>query len=88
LVATGLLTCARFCGTAPEAPEESSGGFPNRRTKLPGNLALILQDLSLTAFTFPELQCTKNAPGNFRICGKLLKVNAGEVAERLNAAVC
>jgi len=30
-------------------------GFPNRRTKLPGNLALILQDLSLTAFTFPEL---------------------------------
>jgi len=31
------------------------GGFPNRRTKLPGNLALILQDLFFTAFTFPEL---------------------------------
>jgi len=31
------------------------GGFPNRRTTLPGNLALILQNLSLTAFTFSEL---------------------------------
>jgi hypothetical protein len=33
----------------------NGGGFPNRRTKLPGNLALILQDLSLAAFTFSEL---------------------------------
>jgi len=32
----------------------NGAGFPNRRTKLPGNLALILQDLSLTAFTFSE----------------------------------
>ena len=31
------------------------GGFPNRRTTLPGNLALIWQNLSLTAFTFSEL---------------------------------
>jgi hypothetical protein len=27
-------------------------------------------------------------PPYFKFCGKLLKVNAGEVAERLKAAVC
>jgi hypothetical protein len=40
-------------GLAGRVP--TRGGFPNRRTTLPGNLALILHNLSLTAFTFSEL---------------------------------
>ena len=35
-----------------------------------------------------EPECTKSAPNLVGQCGKLLIVNAGEVAERLKAAVC
>ena len=35
-----------------------------------------------------EPECTKSAPNSVGQCGKLLKPNRGEVAERLNAAVC
>jgi len=35
-----------------------------------------------------EPACTKSAPNLVWQCGKLLIVNAGEVAERLKAAVC
>ena len=35
-----------------------------------------------------ETLCTNCAPNKLGHCGKLFKVNAGEVAERLNAAVC
>ena len=35
-----------------------------------------------------ETLCTNCAPNKLGQCGKLLKVNAGEVAERLKAAVC
>lgn len=35
-----------------------------------------------------QIQQTKSAALRFRQCGKLLKPNRGEVAERLNAAVC
>ena len=31
---------------------------------------------------------SNSSPGKLGDCGKLLKVNAGEVAERLKAAVC
>jgi hypothetical protein len=70
---------------------QQGGGFPNRRRKFQGKLALILQDL------FPllccgghvfALSCAKSASNKLRQCGKLLKPNRGEVAEWLNAAVC
>ncbi len=38
--------------------------------------------------TFLPIEFSKNAPGKLRDCGKVLKPNRGEVAERLNAAVC
>ena len=39
-------------------------------------------------FGWCEGPCTNCAPNKLGQCGKLLKVNAGEVAERLKAAVC
>ena len=35
-----------------------------------------------------ETQCTKCAPKKLEQCDKLLVAGCGEVAERLNAAVC
>ena len=35
-----------------------------------------------------EPECTESSPNLEGRCGKMLKVNAGEVAERLKAAVC
>ena len=35
-----------------------------------------------------EPECTESAPNLVGQCGKLSRVNAGEVAERLKAAVC
>ena len=37
---------------------------------------------------FLAIEFSKSVAGKLRDCGKLLKPNRGEVAERLNAAVC
>ena len=66
----------------------NGGGFPNRRSKFLGELSLILKDLFSRRARFRSYSAPKTHQGNFRICAKLLKANRGEVAERLNAAVC
>ena len=70
----------------------NGGGFPNRRSEFESEFGLILQDLhrqySPRGHIFASYSAPKAYQENPENCAKLLKANAGEVAEWLNAAVC
>ena len=52
-------------------------------------LRLLLDSIGEAIYEMDMLgNCAFCTPSEFQNCGKLLKANRGEVAERLNAAVC
>jgi hypothetical protein len=67
------------------------GGFPHCASQFAAKFVLILKrlrDWNFRRATFLAIEFSKSVAGKQENRAKLLKSNRGEVAERLNAAVC